>query len=105
VHDAGMFEDALHQPCRTKLRPGRNANATKPQALHDAGGFRGAGCRRVAPETAFAGLRRGDERGRHRAVSFQPGLHVSDDEVTIVKADATGLTLAAVLRPESVSDS
>ena len=36
------------------------------------------------------------------AISFAPGLHIPDKEVTVVKADGKGLALAAVLRPDSV---
>ena len=36
------------------------------------------------------------------AISFAPGLHIPEKEVTVVKADGKGLALEAVLRPDSV---
>ena len=36
------------------------------------------------------------------AISFAPGRHIPDKEVTVVKADGKGLALEAVLRPDSV---
>jgi branched-chain amino acid transport system substrate-binding protein len=38
------------------------------------------------------------------AISFGPGLHIPEKEVTIVKADAGRLTLAAVLQPQHVPE-
>jgi branched-chain amino acid transport system substrate-binding protein len=38
------------------------------------------------------------------AISFGPGLHIPEKEVTIVKADAGQLTLAAVLQPQKVPE-
>ena len=35
-------------------------------------------------------------------ISFAPGLHIPEKEVTVVKADGKGLALEAVLRPDSV---
>ena len=38
------------------------------------------------------------------AISFGPGLRIPEKEVTIVKADAGQLTLAAVLQPQQVPE-
>jgi branched-chain amino acid transport system substrate-binding protein len=38
------------------------------------------------------------------SITFGPGLHIPEKEVTIVKAEAGQLKLAAVLQPEQVPE-
>jgi branched-chain amino acid transport system substrate-binding protein len=126
LEQAGTTADEVHFTTHAFLDP---ATATRRQRRFIADYRAEYG---VAPESAFAALgydavmlvadaieRAGSAKrkklpaaleatDRYRAVtgaiSFGPDLHIPEKEVTIVRADAGQLTLAAVLQPEQVPE-